>query len=220
MGTQLAVHAKQTSFYMYPRWFVVGPTVCNIPLRLADPPNEIPQLVTTPQYYCGQPYGCAPDRLLPQNKSEILFQGLRPWQESHDAPLKPVPMSTHGLPLAGTTPMPHEQTVRSEKLSRPKKDKRTEHVLWVGNIDPTATLDELYHFFRQVDNGRLPPSESAIVSIHRIPKTRCALVNYKTSPALLDSAQRVHGMRLRNHPLAPRLVCRRKEQTWMVPASR
>jgi len=112
--------------------------------------------------------------------------------------------------------MPREKIVRSEKQSRLRKEKRTEHVMWVGNIDPTATLDELYHFFRQVDNERLPSSESAIVSIHRIPKTCCALVNYKTKPALLDSVQRVHGMRLRNHPHAPVLVCRRKEQSLTV----
>jgi len=38
MPPQLAPHAKQTSFYMYPPWAVVRPTVCNIPLCLADPP--------------------------------------------------------------------------------------------------------------------------------------------------------------------------------------
>src|SRR5258706_2626745 len=229
MAVQLAAHAK-IPFYMDPLGTVVGPIVCNISLCLVDLPNEIQQLATAP-YYCGQPYGfaaaptCAPFRHLPQNKPGALFQGSGPWQESQNASHK---LGAHGLPLPGTTRIPHEQILRSEKKCRLRKDrltekqcrlrqdKRTEHVLWVGNIDPTATLDELYHFFRQVDSQRLPPSESAVVSIHMIQETRCALVNYKVELALLDSVQRFHGMKLRNHPHAPRLVCRRKEQSLSV----
>ena len=92
--------------------------------------------------------------------------------------------------------------------------------MWVGNIDPTVTLDELYHTFRQVDIGPLPPSESAVVSIYMIQKTRCALVNYREGHALMDSVRRFHGMRLRNHPHAPRLACRRKEQCLTVLLSK
>lgn len=87
--------------------------------------------------------------------------------------------------------------------------------MWVGNIDPIATLEKLYGFFRQVDSETLPP-ESAVVSIHMIHKSRCALVNYTTERALLDSVQRFHGMRLCDHPHAPRLACRRKEQSLSV----
>lgn len=160
--------------------------------------------------------------LLPQNNPEALFQGSGACQESQNASHELVPTGAHRLPLPGTTLMPREQIVqivRSEKQTRLRKDKWTEYVMWVGNIDPTATLDELYHFFLQVDNERLPPSDSAVVSIYRIPKTRCALVNYKTELALLDSVQRVHGMRLRNHPHAPRLACRRKERSSTVVLS-
>jgi len=221
MAIQLATHARQTSFYFYvhPPGTVVGPTVCNTPLVFGRPPNEVPQLVNTPQYYYSQPSGCAPATTrapvgpLPPNVPKASFQGLGPWEESQNASHKPVLTGAHGLPSPGTTPMLREQILHSEKQCRLRKSKRTEHVMWVGNISPTATMDELYHFFRQVDSECLAPSESAVVSIHIPPKTRCALVNYKTEAALLDSIRRFHGMRLHNYPHAPRLACRRKPQS-------
>lgn len=220
MAVQLAAHATQTPFYMYSPGTVVNAIVCSISLCLVDLANEVQQPVPAP-YYGGQPYGCAPAstrapaRHLPQNKPGALFQGSGLWQESQNASHR-LMLTGDGLPSPGTPLMPHEQILRSEKQCRLREDKRTEHVLWVGNIDPTATMDELYHFFRQVDSERLPPSESAVVSIHMIQKTHCALVNYKTEPALLDSVQRFHGMRLRDHPHAPRLACRRKEHSVSV----
>ena len=48
MVPQLAAYATQTSYYMYPPETVPGPTVCNIPVSLVDPLDEIPQLVATP----------------------------------------------------------------------------------------------------------------------------------------------------------------------------
>jgi hypothetical protein len=52
MAPQLAAYATQTSYYMYPPGTVPGPTVCNIPVCLVDPPNEIPQLMWPP--LCGR----------------------------------------------------------------------------------------------------------------------------------------------------------------------
>lgn len=180
----------------------------------------IPQLITTPfleeHHYC-QPYGWAPMLTnapvshLPQ-KQEASSQDPGSRQQGQHQSQKLMLTGAHGLPSTGTTPMPHEQIFQSEKQYRLRRSKRTEHVMWVGNIDLTVTLDELYHLFRQVDNAPLPPSKSAVCSIYMIQSTRCALVNYKTESALVNSVQRFHGMRLRSHPHAPRLACRRKEQ--------
>jgi len=194
-----------------------------------DPPNEILQLVTTPvweQYHYGQPHSWAPVLTstpvshLPQKDPEALHQDLGPRQQSQYESEKFMLTGAHSPPSTGTTPTPRKQILQSKRQYRPRKSKRTEYVMWVGNIDPTVTLDELYHFFRQVDSERLPPSESAVVSIHMIQKSHCALANYKTELALLDSVQMFHGMRLRNHPQAPRLACRRKEQGLTVLLSK
>jgi len=148
-------------------------------------------------------------------KPEAASQDPGPREQGQHQSEKPVLTGAHGLPSTAAVPIPREQILQSEKQYRLRKSKRTEYVMWVGNIDPTVTLSELYHFFRQVDHAPLPPSESAVVSIYMIQKTRCALVNYKTEPALLHSVHRFHGMSPRNYPHAPRLACRRKEQ-WLT----
>jgi hypothetical protein len=191
---------------------------------LVDSPNEVLQLATPHwgQYHYGQTHSWAPAlthtpvSLLQHSKLDAFCQGPGGWQTSQHESQKAVFTSTHGLSSTDTKPMPRELTLQSEMHHRPRKCKRTEYAMWVGSIDPTATLDELYRFFRQIDSDPLPPSESAVVSIYMTPKNRCAFVNYKTEPALLDSIRRFHGMRLFNRPGAPRLACRRKEQSLTV----
>ena len=225
MAVQLAAHATQASFYIYPPGTVPGPIVCNIPVCLVDPLDEILQLMATPfwgQSHYGQMYGQAPAptyapvNISPQSQPEVSSQGPGPRRQSQNRSHKLMLTGTYGLPLTDTRPMPHELSFQSEKQYRFRKSKQTEYVMWVGNIDPKSTLDELYRFFRQVDSELLPPSESAVVSIHVIHKSHCALVNYKTETTLLKSIQRFHGMRLGNNPHAPRLACRRKEHSLTV----
>ena len=83
--------------------------------------------------------------------------------------------------------------------------------MWVGNIDSTVTIQELYKFFRQIDPAELrSPAESAVVSIFLIPKSNCAFVNFRTEAILTESITRFHGARLRADPSAPRLACRKR----------
>ncbi len=83
--------------------------------------------------------------------------------------------------------------------------------MWVGNIDSTVTVQELYEFFLQIDPiDSQSPEGSAVVSIFLIPKSNCAFVNFRTEAALTESITRCHGARLRVSPGAPRLACRKR----------
>lgn len=83
--------------------------------------------------------------------------------------------------------------------------------MWVGNIDSTVTVQELYEFFRQIDPpDSQSPEKSAVVSIFLIPKSNCAFVNFRTEAALTESVTRFHGVRLRLDSGAPRLACRKR----------
>jgi hypothetical protein len=92
-----------------------------------------------------------------------------------------------------------------------KRTKQTPFVMWVGNIDSTVTVQELYEFFRQIDPAELQsPEESAVVSTFLIPRSNCAFVNFRTEATLTESITRFHGARLRLDSGAPRLACRRR----------
>jgi RNA recognition motif-containing protein len=83
--------------------------------------------------------------------------------------------------------------------------------MWVGNIDSTVTVQELYEFFRQIDPpASQSPEGSSVISIFLIPKSNCAFVNFRTETALTESVTRFHGARLRVFPGAPRLACRKR----------
>lgn len=81
-------------------------------------------------------------------------------------------------------------------------------VMWVGNLESSASLDELYTFFRQIDPIPLPPVQSAVVSIMYMPSTNCALVNMRNEATLREAVERFHGSRLRPNTKLARLVCR------------
>lgn len=97
------------------------------------------------------------------------------------------------------------------RTERSKRTKQTPFVMWVGNIDSTVTVQELYEFFRQIDPiDSQSPEGSAVVSIFLIPKSNCAFVNFRTEATLTESITRFHGARLRVFPGAPRLACRKR----------
>jgi hypothetical protein len=123
------------------------------------------------------------------------------------------------VPGVERAPHPASLTTRAETSvsqcatigERPKRTKQTPFAMWVGNIDSTVTVQELYDFFRQIDlTDSQSPDESAVVSIFLIPKSNCAFVNFRTETALTESITRFHGVRLRVYPGAPRLACRKR----------
>ena len=86
----------------------------------------------------------------------------------------------------------------------------TGFVMWVGNLESSASLDELYIFFRKIDPIPLTPGQSAVVSIMYMPGTNCALVNMRNEATLVEAVERFHGSRLRPNTKSARLVCRRR----------
>ena len=108
---------------------------------------------------------------------------------------------------------PHFKQVQGSEPSRQPPYRtitETGFVMWVGNLEGSASLDELYNFFRQVDPMPLPPEQSAVVSIMYMPSTNCALVNMRNEAALREAVEHFHGSRLRPNTKSARLVCRRR----------
>lgn len=102
-------------------------------------------------------------------------------------------------------------TPTGRQTERLKRTKQTPFAMWVGNIDSTVTVQELYEFFRQIDQtDSQSPEESAIVSIFLIPRSNCGFVNFRTEAALTEGILRFHGARLRLDPGTPRLACRKR----------
>ncbi|KXN89061.1 putative ATP-dependent RNA helicase YTHDC2 [Leucoagaricus sp. SymC.cos] len=100
---------------------------------------------------------------------------------------------------------------------------RSEWVMWVGNIPPDATHDELWTFFTQPPISNLgsssvptqrPSTEqqrevAGVISIFLISKSSCVFVNYETEVHLSRAIERFNGKPLRPHdPRSLRLVCR------------
>ena len=104
------------------------------------------------------------------------------------------------------------QVLTSEPSSGPlhRAIAETGFVMWVGNLESSASLDGLYTFFRQIDPIPLPLAQSAVVSIMYMPSTNCALVNMRNEATLREAVERFHGSRLRPNTKSARLVCRRR----------
>jgi RNA recognition motif-containing protein len=79
----------------------------------------------------------------------------------------------------------------------PRKPKQSGHALWVGNLPPSANVEDLKdHFSRDTTNG--------IESVFLISRSNCAFVNYKTETACNAAMTRFHDSRFQG----VRLVCR------------
>lgn len=128
-----------------------------------------------------------------------------------------MPMSHSSLNLSLHSPSHYSQPVlRSDLTSEPSRKLPNRaitemgYVMWIGNLESSASLDELYTFFRQIDPVPLPPVQSAVVSIMYMPSTNCALVNMRNEATLKEAVERFHGARLRPNTKSARLVCRRR----------
>lgn len=117
------------------------------------------------------------------------------------------PPSPHS---ASHYPRPALKQVLTSEPARKLPHRAMSVVMWVGNLESSASLDELYTFFRQLDPVPLPPVHSAVLSILYMPSTNCALVNMRDEAALRDAVERFHGARLRPGAKSARLVCRRR----------
>jgi len=119
--------------------------------------------------------------------------------------------ASRSAPALSTTSRADANVSIGRQTERPKRTKQTPFAMWVGNIDSTVTVQELYEFFRQIDLTDLQsPEESAVVSVFLIPKSNCAFVNFRTEAAVTESVTRFHGAHLRVYPGAPRLACRKR----------
>ncbi|KAK3669273.1 hypothetical protein LTR78_010847 [Recurvomyces mirabilis] len=80
----------------------------------------------------------------------------------------------------------------------PRKPKQSGHALWVGNLPPAATVNDLKdHFSRDATRD--------IESVFLIAKSNCAFVNYRTEAACEAAVNRFHDSRLHGVRLACRL---------------
>lgn len=80
--------------------------------------------------------------------------------------------------------------------------------MWAGNVPSDASHNELWHFFNQVDETKIP---SGVLSIFLISKSSCAFFNYESDADLHTAIAKFNGIPLRSHDLrCPGLVCRRR----------
>lgn len=79
----------------------------------------------------------------------------------------------------------------------PRKPRQSGHALWVGNLPPGATVQDLKdHFSRDATKD--------IESLFLISKSNCAFVNYRSEEACMAAMNRFHDSRFHG----VRLVCR------------
>ncbi|KAJ3313520.1 hypothetical protein HDU93_004891 [Gonapodya sp. JEL0774] len=60
--------------------------------------------------------------------------------------------------------------------------------VWVGNVPPDTSSQELYNFFSDID----------VESIYVVPKSRCAFINLYTEEQVIDLVRRYHESVFRN----------------------
>lgn len=92
-----------------------------------------------------------------------------------------------------------DSVVSSTPCGPPRKPKRSDHALWVGNLPPKASVIALKdHFSRD--------AKKDIESIFLISKSHCAFVNYRTAAACEKAVIQFHNSRFQHL----QLVCRRR----------
>ncbi|GMK53986.1 hypothetical protein CspeluHIS016_0105720 [Cutaneotrichosporon spelunceum] len=130
----------------------------------------------------------------------------------------------HLAPLS----VPGEQGLKSPKSTQPHQNerererkeyhpqppaRRSEWVMWVGNVPSNVSHEELWRFF----NTTTPPSAMSNPSepwrgpssIFLISRSSCAFVNFSSQADLARAVPFFHGLSLRPwDPRCPRMVCR------------
>jgi hypothetical protein len=93
---------------------------------------------------------------------------------------------------------------RSSRASLPRL--RSEWVMWVGNVPTDASEEELWRFFCQMNPHQ---TNNGLLSVHAMPKSNCAFVNYDSKANLDVAVASFDGRSCRPDDLGcPALVCR------------
>jgi len=207
---------------------VIANPYASPPIEYATPVYQVPQVYHTGFHPASPPHPVAlgyagteishspPGQLTPYSQLTPAgqFRGPHPYVYVYH-PVEPGAQRESRLALSTASRGAQSQygsgAPTKKQTERPKRTKQTPFAMWVGNIDSTVTVQELYEFFRQIDGADAQsPEESAVVSIFLIPKSNCAFVNFRTEAALIEGITRFHGARLRLDPSTPRLACRKR----------
>ena len=194
------------------------PGVDQYPAAFTAPPLPIPLRLCLP-FPSGAHSGLLP-AAIPYHHSAQVTMGSQPGFKTRDDQSPQVcatqrettPIGHSSLSLSQYSRPLFTQALTSEPSPKPPHRAITEtgFVMWVGNLESSASLDGLYTFFRQIDPIPLPLAQSAVVSIMYMPGTNCALVNMRNEATLREAVERFHGSRLRPNTKSARLVCRRR----------
>ncbi len=136
------------------------------------------------------------------------------------------PSSLPALSLQASTKSPPPSESRRDWLQErrsyhPKMPaQRSEWVMWVGNVPPDATPDELRAFFNRPlqspsqESLNPPQVYGGVSSVFLIARSNCAFVNFESEAQLEAAVARFHGKPIRpDNPPCPRLVCRVRKRT-------
>lgn len=116
----------------------------------------------------------------------------------------------------------HHQNHHPDQLNQPIRkpyhppsSAKSHYCIWVGNVPPDSSVEELFSYFSRQsahaprlslgEYAALPPN-CGLVSIHLISKSRCCFANFSTPHALHLAVRDLNGSKLRLG--APRLVVR------------
>ncbi|BEJ04844.1 hypothetical protein CcaverHIS641_0206610 [Cutaneotrichosporon cavernicola] len=130
----------------------------------------------------------------------------------HLAPLS-VP-GEEGLMSPGSNQLHQNERERERKEYHPQPPaRRSEWVMWVGNVPSNASHEELWRFFNTTTppSAMINPSEPwrGPSSIFLISRSSCAFVNFSSQADLDRAVPFFHGLSLRPwDPRCPRMVCR------------
>lgn len=104
------------------------------------------------------------------------------------------PPASGSIKAPGPQWVPSTPTPVKAPAARPaKQPAKSNYALWVGNLPPKATLEELCVLFGSMD----------LMSIYLIHRTGCAFVNYKNAAALDEATKlfETRGGKIRDHRL-------------------
>ncbi|BEJ12196.1 hypothetical protein CspHIS471_0206560 [Cutaneotrichosporon sp. HIS471] len=130
----------------------------------------------------------------------------------HFAPLS-VP-GEEGLMSQGSNQLHQNERERERKEYHPQPPaRRSEWVMWVGNVPSNVSHEELWRFFNTTTppSAMINPSEPwrGPSSIFLISRSSCAFVNFSSQADLDRAVPFFHGLSLRPwDPRCPRMVCR------------
>jgi hypothetical protein len=126
-------------------------------------------------------------------------------------PPKPLPVLTPSSPLPAKP-----QTVSRSHPWKPNathtSGRRSQWVMWIGNVPPDATEIELWYGFSRIPIPAFsssPVQKTGLLSVHVLAKSHCAFANYESELSLNTAITRFNGQSCRPKDLGcPPMVCR------------